>query len=169
MNKRSLIDIAGKHTGRIILCTMVLIAFLSFDHYGIGWDEPQQRETGIVNYKYIFSGDNSLLQWPDRDYGVAFELPLIFIEKALNLNQTREIYLMRHLLTHLFFLLGAYFLFRIIDYLYKNKLLAALGFILLLSHLCQKLRPPSLYCLTPTLFPYPTLFLAADNPLLACW
>ncbi|MGB1040748.1 MAG: glycosyltransferase family 39 protein [Flavobacteriales bacterium] len=123
-----------RHIGPILFFIAFLIALLSFDEYGLGWDEPQQRGTGKVCYDYVFSEDSNLLRWSDRDYGVAFELPLIILEKTFNLTDSRTIYLMRHLVTHLFFLLGCYFLFRLIDYLYNNKLLSTVGFLLLVLH-----------------------------------
>ena len=123
-----------RHIGPILFFIAFLIALLSFDEYGLGWDEPQQRGTGKVCYDYVFSEDSNLLRWSDRDYGVAFELPLIILEKTFNLTDSRSIYLMRHLVTHLFFLLGCYFLFRLIDYLYNNKLLSTIGFLLLVLH-----------------------------------
>lgn len=88
---------------------MCIIALISFDEYGISWDEEAQRKTGIVNYEYIFSNSQELLTWFDRDYGVAFELPLIILEKVLNLTDSRDIFFMRHLVTHLFFLVGCFF------------------------------------------------------------
>lgn len=123
-----------QYIGLVLFAVSLLIAFVSFDEYGINWDETQQKRTGEVAYNYVFSNDNSLLEWKDRDYGVAFELPLIILEKGLNLNDSRDIYLMRHLVTHFFFLFGCYFLFLLIDYLYKNKLLATIGFLLVLLH-----------------------------------
>ncbi|MBL4734504.1 MAG: glycosyltransferase family 39 protein [Flavobacteriales bacterium] len=123
-----------RHLGVILLFTMCVIALFSFDEYGIGWDELRQRETGMINWRYIFSDDPGLLTYQDRDYGVAFELPLVMIEKTFNLTDTRDVYLMRHLVTHLFFLLGAFFCFKLVDFLYQNKLLATVAFLLIVLH-----------------------------------
>lgn len=120
-----------KYLGLILLLSMGVIALISFDGYGLAWDEPMQRQTGLINYDYIFSGNPDLLEWKDRDYGVAFELPLIFIEKVFRLSDTRDIFLIRHLIAHLFFLISAFFCFLLIDFLYKNKLLATIGFFLI--------------------------------------
>jgi hypothetical protein len=125
-----------KHIGLVLFLIMSTIAIFSYDEYGIGWDEINQRQIGTVNYNYVFSGNQELLTFFDRDYGVAFELPLILIEKAFNLTDTRSVYLMRHLVTHLFFLLGAFFCFKLIDLLYKDKLLATIGFLLITLHPC---------------------------------
>lgn len=123
-----------KHFGLVLFFVMCFIALFSFDEYGVSYDEEAQRYTGLVSYNYIFSGNQFLHEWPDRDYGIAFELPLILIEKLFNLTDTRDIYLSRHLVTHLFFLIGAFFCFKLVDLLYKNKLLATIGFLLIVLH-----------------------------------
>jgi hypothetical protein len=124
-------EFATKYSGLALLLFMSAIALLSFKGYGLAWDEPMQRETGLVNYQYVFSDNQDLLTWKDRDYGPAFELPLIAIEKVLNPDNTRTVFLTRHLATHLFFLMGAFFCFLLIDLLYKNKLLATIGFFMI--------------------------------------
>lgn len=121
-----------KHNlGLILLTFTCIVSIFIFKDYGISWDEDTQRETGKLTYEYIFNDNQELLNWPDKDYGVAFELPLYMLEKALNLKDSRDIYLSRHLATHLFYLVGAFFLFLLIDLLYKNKWLATIGFLLL--------------------------------------
>jgi len=62
-----------------------------YSDYGISWDEPQSRMNGEVNLKYVsqqlapswsfgkFNNTPDLRDWVDRDYGVAFELPLYLI------------------------------------------------------------------------------------------
>ncbi len=113
---------------------MLVIALLTFKQYGMGWDEPRQREIAEINYAYVFNDHPALLTLSDRTYGVAFELPLYMIERVLDFNDSRKVYFMRHLLTHIFFLFGALFAFCLIDYLYKNKWLASLAFLLLVLH-----------------------------------
>lgn len=134
MNKQTFTKLINKHLGLILFCIMLIIALISFKKYGVSWDESMQHETGIISYNYVFSNDSALLTWHDREYGVAFELPLIMLEKIFHLTDKRDIYLMRHLVTHLFYLLGCYFIFLIINSLYKNKLLASIGFFLLILH-----------------------------------
>jgi len=123
-----------KYLGIILLVTLYVIALINYDKYGLSWDENEQRKTGIVSAEYVFSNNQLLLKWGNRDYGVAFELPLIIIERALNLKDSRSIYLTRHIVTHLFFLVSAFFCFLLIEFLYKNKLLATIGFLLIILH-----------------------------------
>lgn len=126
-----IIAILRKHAGIALLVFFTIAGLLIFDDYGISWDEPGSHEIGTLNYKYIFSGDKELLTYPEKDYGIAFELPLVIIERLAGLEDSRQIYLARHLLTHLFFLMSAFFFFKLIDLLYKNKVLASIGFLLI--------------------------------------
>jgi len=122
------------YSGLLLLLLLSLVGLLTYDEYGISFDEKTQRTTGEISYKYVFSDNEELLEWKDRDYGVAFELPLIIAEKLLGLEDSRSIYLSRHLITHFFFLISAFFCFLLIDYLYKNKLLATIGFLFFVLH-----------------------------------
>ena len=123
-----------KHLGVVLFLTFCIVGFINLDNYGIGFDEAQQRWIGTTNFNYIVHGDQSLLEWTDQDYGVAFELPLIVIERIFKLTDSRDIFLMRHYFTHLFFLLGALFGFKLIYFLYNNKLLATIGFLFIVLH-----------------------------------
>ena len=115
----------------ILLAGVLVLGFKTYKDYGISWDEGDQRNLGLTTYNYLFHGVDSIKHCSNKIYGVAFELPLIFVEKIFNLTDTRDLYLMRHLLTHLFFLLGAFAFYLLIDHLYNNKLLANSGFLLL--------------------------------------
>lgn len=123
-----------KYLGEFLLLAMVLISLFTYGDYGLTWDEPRQRDIGKIAYEYAIYGDDAMLTWVDKDYGVAFEIPLIIAEEMLGLKDSRDVYLMRHLLTHLFFLFGAFLAFKTIDLIFKNKMLATIGFLLLVLH-----------------------------------
>jgi hypothetical protein len=130
-----------KYWGIVLLIIMLGIGLLTFDYYGVSMDEEQQHSIGQITYEYIYGGEKAELNYnnlhdSEKDYGVAFELPLIFIEKIFSQTDLREIYLTRHLLTHIFYLLSAFFCFLLIDLIYKNKLLATIGFLLLIINPC---------------------------------
>ncbi len=82
------------------------------DDYGVGRDEIVQREVAIANAIYIITGNINELPVDDdiayRFYGLAFEMPLLLAERALGLQDSRHIYLTRHLLIHLFFIAGGF-------------------------------------------------------------
>jgi hypothetical protein len=120
-----------KYLGLLLFAGALIIGLNTYKNYGISWDEGSQRNLGRITYNYLFHGDDSLKHYDNKVYGVGFELPLMIIEKVFNLQDTRDVFLMRHLVTHIFFLLGALAFFLLIDYIYHNKLLAMLGFLLL--------------------------------------
>jgi hypothetical protein len=130
---QKVIGFLKKHfAGCVILATSLVLGLMTFGDYGIAWDEPLQHDIGLRTYNYIFKGDTTLNDFKNRDYGVAVELPLIFMEKALRLKDSRDIYLMRHLISHLFFLLSAFAFYLLIWILYRNKTLAVSGYLMFL-------------------------------------
>jgi len=125
---------ANNYLGYLLLIVFITLGILNYDKYGISWDEPAQRAIGYVSGGYVLKNDKHLLTYVDRDYGPIFEMSLVAIEKILYLKDTRDIYLMRHLVGHLFFLTCAFFCFLLVDFLYKNKLLASTAFLLIVLH-----------------------------------
>jgi hypothetical protein len=123
--------ILKKRLGILMFLVSLVVGLFAYGGYGIAWDEPFSHLCGETTYNYVVNHDNSLRTFKDRAYGIAFELPLVVVEKALSLSDTRSIYLMRHLVTHVFFLFSAFVLFILINYMYHNKLLAAAGFLML--------------------------------------
>ena len=123
-----------RYSGAILFGILIILGLSTFSEYGLSWDEPRQRITGLINFNYVFHSDQDLLSWRDRDYGVAFGLPLIIIEKALGLEDTQAIFQMRSLVTHLFFLLGCWFLFKIVRELYNSRSLSILAVLILVLH-----------------------------------
>ena len=79
------------------------------DDYAAWVDGPPQREMADRNLAFITGAADRLDGYVDRStkyYGIAFELPLLLLERGLGLADSRSIYLTRHLVTHGFFLLG---------------------------------------------------------------
>ncbi len=77
-----------------------------FDDYGISWDEEAQRYLGRINLAYGLRGDQTLLTHQDRFHGPAFQMALTALEQLLGLDDSRAVYLMRHLVTFLLFYTG---------------------------------------------------------------
>jgi 4-amino-4-deoxy-L-arabinose transferase-like glycosyltransferase len=115
-----------------VLATSLVLGCVAFGDYGIAWDEPLQRDIGQQSFNYLFKGDTTLNKFKDRDYGVAVELPLLFLEQTYLSHDTRDIYRMRHFAIHLFFLLSAFAFYLLIWILYRNKPLAVCGYLMLL-------------------------------------
>ena len=123
----------------IFFATYLGIGLAVYSDYGISWDEPQSRMNGEVNFKYVseklapswaagkFNNTPKLHEWMDKDYGVAFELPLYAIEKIVKPRDERDIFLLRHLITFLYSSIGAWFLYKIICLRYKDWRLGLLA------------------------------------------
>ena len=109
----------------VLLCFLALLALGAAVHrdYGLAFDEPRQRESGTVTVAYLIdrlapslmgaasTRPTRLHEYQDRDYGVAFEVPAVVLEKLLGLADTRDIFMFRHLLTYAFCLGGAWALY----------------------------------------------------------
>ena len=127
------------------------IGLIIFNDYGISLDEPFNRMNGLVSLKYIvekFSIPLDLNQVsihiPDFQtyvssssniniiYGVVFDLPLALIEVLFNLNDTRDIYLIRHLFNFLVFFISTICFYHLINFQFKNKILSLIGVLLLI-------------------------------------
>ena len=98
---------------------LLLLGLALVRDYGISFDEDQSHQNGMVSLKYLaqtFNPDfllrpeqaaaferyaTPLREFTDRDYGVAFELPVTFIERLLVLDDPRSVYLWRHWCTFL--------------------------------------------------------------------
>ena len=95
----------------LALCALFAVAGVAaLDDYGTHVDENYQRQTtaAVADYALGVSEEPPGKQRHDRYYGVAFEMPLLLVERAFGLEDSRHIYLTRHLLTHLFFIAGGF-------------------------------------------------------------
>ena len=104
------------------------------DDYGITRDEPQQRRIAKQNAAYIMGDGDALPQDHNRFYGIAFELPLLLVERILGLKDSRNIYLSRHLITHLFFIIGGFVCGLLAWRMFNNRWLGLLAMLLFLLH-----------------------------------
>lgn len=121
----------------------LLLGILVHADYGVSWDEPISRSNGMINLKYVESiiapqllTDDvkslpNLAEWRDKDYGVAFELPLAMLEKAFGVSGENP-YAFRHLLTFLFSALGVVALYKTSTFLYRDYRLGVLAALMLI-------------------------------------
>jgi len=86
--------------------TFLLYGASVFRDYGVSWDEPDERMSGIRNVWYIYSGNAAVLESPAKYHGPAFELPMALLEKARGVGDLRSIFYFRHLVGFLFFWFG---------------------------------------------------------------
>ena len=122
------------HSLSVGVCALFLITGLALvDDYGVSPDTGGQRLVAFNTLNYVLHDAQTLLQTHDRFYGAALELPLLLLtEQALGLEDPRQVYLARHVLTHLFFLLGGFCCYLLAQRLSGNRLIALLVMLLFL-------------------------------------
>ena len=123
----------------LALCALFAIAGVAvLDDYGMALDEDTQRKIAIANADYIATGGvdgrYGLYNSDYRYYGVAFEMPLLLVERALGLQDTRHIYLTRHLLTHLFFIAGGFACGMLAYRMFGSRWVAMFAMLMFLLH-----------------------------------
>ena len=119
----------------LALClAFAIVGIAVLDDYGYLQDEWPLRSLAVANVDYFMGDSGRLFSHANRFYGVAFELPLLFIERVLGLEDSRDILLMRHLATHLFFILGAFFGGLLAYRMFGSRALALLAMLLFLLH-----------------------------------
>ena len=130
------------HWGALLALALFLVVGLAvLDDYDVTLDEPYHRAVFLSKLTQLqgehadipSERDNFYFEH-DNYYGGAFHFPLLFAEPAFGLRDAREIYLSRHLLTHLFFLGGGLFAYLLGRRLFRNGLLALFATLALLLH-----------------------------------
>ena len=130
----------GPHWGALFALALFLTAGLAvLDDYGVHADEFIQIRNAETNLRYLADGDIDAFTsglWVDSDkfYGMAFEAPLLLIERAFGIDDApRAVNLSRHLHSSLLYLIGGLFAYLLALRLFGSRLLAlfAMGFFLL--------------------------------------
>ena len=116
------------------------IGIAVLDDYGVAHDEAHQRNIADANFAYIMGDRDPLISGrplnhsSDRYYGIFFELPLLLVERGLNLQDSRSLLLIRHLLTHLFFIAGGFFCGLLAYRMFGSRWAGLLAMLLFLLH-----------------------------------
>ena len=129
------------HSG-LMVCALFLLAGLALaGDYGINYDEQPQIVIATANLNYILGQADSLagLPYPFTHYGVAFELPLLLAQRALGLDALdagdyHQIHRLRLTITHLFFVIGGFFCYRLAYRLFGSRRIALLALLIYLLH-----------------------------------
>lgn len=120
-----------KVTALIIFMLYAVIGLFIYDDYGCGPDEGIERQTTLVNFKYVVrkfhipvSGETEaflgylpeLQEYRDRYYGAALHFPMVLIESLFDFKlEPVQFYGMRHFFTFLNYYVGTicfYFLLK---------------------------------------------------------
>ncbi len=105
----------------LILLILFIISLVTHKHYGISWDEPTERTTGKISYEYITGKSDYLHNYKDKDYGVGGVLPLYYLGDKISSNDLGKIFAFRHLLSNVFFIISAFFIYLTFFELIRNK------------------------------------------------
>lgn len=126
----------ASHWGAVLALALILAAGLAvLDDYGVSTDEAIQRRLGTASLAHIQGASSPRLPSDhNKFYGVAFEAPLLLIERAFGIEDKRGVWLSRHLLTHLFFLIGGLFAYLLANHLFGNRIIALFAMLLFLLH-----------------------------------
>ena len=134
----ALVARAPRHSAALILCAAaLLVGFAVVGDYGVMIDAKQNQWIAQMNLRYLAGDDDAFKALPDsgaRYYGAAFELPLQFVERIFALDDSRSLYLCRHLLTHLFFIAGGFAIYLLAWRLFRSRALALFALLFFLLH-----------------------------------
>ena len=131
--RRAALNFLTAHGG-LIICALFLLAGLALaGDYGIATDEEDQRRIARANLNYIL-GQDYIIDELHILFGAAFELPLLLAERSLGLEDYYYIHRLRLTLTHLFFIGGAFFCYRLAYRLFGNRLIALFALLIFLLH-----------------------------------
>ena len=138
VGRRAALNFLTARSGLLICALFLLAGLILAGDYGILSSEFTQRRIAQANLNYILGQADSVAEglplYSDRVYGVAFELPLLLAEQALGLTDNHDIHRLRLTLTHLFFIIGGYFCYRLAYHLFGNRLIAILALLIFLLH-----------------------------------
>ena len=119
----------------LALCALFAIAgVIVLNDYGVWWDGPPQRRNTVALADYALGVSEDPPRGHNRYYGFAFETPLLLTERALGLQDTRPIYLTRHLLTHLFFIAGGFACGMLAYRMFGSRWIALFAMLIFLLH-----------------------------------
>ena len=141
VSRRAALNFLTARSGLIICALFLLVGLDTAGDYGLLYDEQPQIVIATANLNYIRGQADSLerLPYPFYLYGVAFELPLLLAQQALGWDALVAedypyIHRLRLTLTHLFFVVGGFFCYRLAYRLFDNRLLAILALLFYLLH-----------------------------------
>ena len=119
----------------LAICALFAVVGIAIlDDYGVGWDDPAQRRNTAVLADYALGVSEDPPRGHNRYYGFAFETPLLLTERAFGLQDTRPIYLTRHLLTHLFFIAGGFACGLLAYRMFGSRWIALFAMLIFLLH-----------------------------------
>ena len=119
----------------VAVCTLFAAAGIAvLDDYGVPDDEIFHRRTTSTFANYTLGVSKEPPRGHDRYYGAVFEMPLLLLERALGLQDSRHIYLTRHLIMHLFFISGGFVCGMLAYRMIGSRWIALLAMLMFMLH-----------------------------------
>lgn len=131
-----------------LLLIYAALGLFLYDDYGCGPDEGMERQTALVNYKYVVHKLNipisaanetwlgylpELHEYRDRYYGTALHFPLVLIEAATHFTmEPAEFYGLRHFYTFLNYFLGVICIYRLLTRRFGSRKYGLAGMLLMI-------------------------------------
>ena len=153
--------ICKKYFTKIFLIFFFIFGVSLIKNYGISFDEESNRLYGLVNGNYILKTFLSekkhdkifnkitsekfsekikikkptpLHEFPDRAYGVIFELPVTAMEILLDFSTFHDSFFFRHFMTFFLYTISLIFFYLLLNKIFKNKILSFLGIVFLITY-----------------------------------
>lgn len=134
----------------LFFLSLLVVGLLIFRDYGINWDEPVHEWRGQAFLDYVLRGDRRLINHEhERNYGTFPDIILAAVERAVE-QDSRTVYLARHLMLFLIFCFGVWFFYLLGRKIFARREVALLGCLMLV--------------LTPRLFAH-SFYNPKDTPL----
>lgn len=117
----------------LIFSSYLILGTLIFSDYGISWDEYYHRINGFVSLNFvreIFSFDtyhgiehgDKIFGDSTKHYGVIFDLPMAYLEKAFNISDSKNYFLLRHFSNFFIFYIASIFFYLLLKIRFSNHL-----------------------------------------------
>ena len=121
----------------LAVCALALLFGVGLaDDYGVWFDAYIMRAIGEATLRHLAGESGLNLLWPswNRLYGPIIETPLALVERLLGSDDSRRVFLSRHLLTHLFFVAAGFIGYLLAYRLFGSRWLALFALLLFLLH-----------------------------------
>ena len=118
-----------------VCAVFVAVGILVVDDYAVTTDTVFfQRPLAISVIDFALGDADALPTDHNKFYGAAFEVLPLLVERIAGLDDTRSIYLTRHLMTHLLFIAGGFCCYLLAYRMTDSRLLGLFAMLLFLLH-----------------------------------
>ena len=117
-----------------VLAAVLGLGLVAMGDFGLANDQRTQYRVGQFTTEYVLGENEKLLRHNLRYYGAVFEVALQAPERLFGLTDDRDIYLSRYMLSHCFFLGGAFACYLLAHRLFQSRLLAMFAMLFFLCH-----------------------------------